>query len=477
MVFSSIPFLFYFLPCVLLCYFLVPAKGRNVLLLAASLLFYTWGEPIYVLLMIVSILIGYGSGLLLEASLTKPWRILKPKLVLGTAITLFVGIFVFFKYTSFLIDNFNAVTGLSVKFLQIALPIGISFYTFQIVSYLIDVYRGEAKAQRNFISLALYVSMFPQLIAGPIVRYKSIDGELKERRISATEVEAGIYRFVIGLAKKVLIANQLGALCETFRGTTEPSVLFYWLYAIAFCLHIYFDFSGYSDMAIGLGKIMGFHFPENFDYPYISTSITEFWRRWHMSLGTWFRDYLYIPLGGNRVSKLKWYRNILLVWMFTGFWHGASWNFVLWGLGFGVLLVIEKKWLFKLLEWDKYKIFSRLYVSIILIFSFVLFNAADLKEAYTDFKCLLGFGGIPFLSPEALYYLRSFAVMIPVAAVGATPFMAALVKKVNRAVSEKSGTVNFLWQGVKVVGTLALFVLSVAYLVDGSFNPFLYFRF
>ncbi|MBP3604579.1 MAG: MBOAT family protein [Lachnospiraceae bacterium] len=460
MVFSSIPFLYYFLPCVLLAYFLMPAKGRNGVLLVASLAFYAWGEPVYILLMLFSILVGYVSGILLEQSMERKWKAITPKAVLSGSIVIFTGLFIYFKYTDFFIRSFNAVTGTEIPLLHIVLPIGISFYTFQIISYLVDIYRRETKAQRNIISLATYIAMFPQLIAGPIVRYTDISGQLENRKSTVAMLESGICRFIIGLSKKVLLANELGALCEIFRASGDKSVLYYWMYAAAFTLHIYFDFSGYSDMAIGLGRILGFSFPENFNYPYISGSITEFWRRWHMSLGTWFRDYLYIPLGGNRVSQVKWIRNIFIVWMFTGLWHGASWNFVLWGLFFGVILMIEKRWLLKIL--DKTKVIKHLYVIFLLLISFIIFNASNMKEAWLDIRCMFGMGGIPVVSGEALYYLKSYGVTFLVSMIGCLP----VAKKFAGR-----------WQILKIAGVLLLLILSTAYLVDGSFNPFLYFRF
>jgi len=464
MVFSSIPFLYYFLPITLLLYFLVPAKAKNAVLFFASLVFYAWGEPGYVFLMLFSILLGYISGLFMEKSMEKQSRFFTPKKILTGTLILFVGIFVFFKYTNFFIKNVNAFAGTDISLLKLALPIGISFYTFQMISYLVDVYRKEVPAQKNFISLGAYITMFPQLIAGPIVRYESVAAQLKERSYGWEKIESGITRFIVGLAKKVLIANELGALCDIFRASGEKSLLFYWMYAFAFALHIYFDFSGYSDMAIGLGKILGFTFPENFNYPYISKSITEFWRRWHMSLGSWFRDYVYIPLGGNRVSTLKWVRNILVVWMLTGFWHGAEWNFLLWGLYFGVLLLIEKKWLNARFEklGKGFGWLRHIYVIILLVFSFVLFNAASLPQAYEDFKCLLGLGGLPITSAETLYYLRSYGMTLLVAIIGATPVVKMMAGK------------NNVLKSIVLIGFL---LLSTAYLVDGSFNPFLYFRF
>lgn len=464
MLFSSIPFLFYFLPCVLILYFISPKQLKNTVLLISSLVFYAWDRPKFALLMIAAIVSGYIFGLLIEKFRGKPMS--KVFLVLSVGSSLAVlGVF---KYTDFFISTFNSVSGLSVPLTGIALPVGISFYTFQILSYTVDVYRGDVAAQKNPINLAAYVAMFPQLIAGPIVRYSDIEKQLVKREHNFDAAAQGMRRLIIGLAKKILVANALGELCDVFRASDDKSVLFYWLYAIAFTLHIYFDFSGYSDMAIGMGKIFGFDFLENFDYPYISTSVTEFWRRWHMSLGTWFRDYVYIPLGGNRVSKIKWFRNIFVVWFLTGFWHGAAWNFIVWGLYFAVLLVLEKLWLKKYL--DKSKVFSHIYVMLLVIISFVIFNAADMGEAIRYIGGMFGFGGVPAYSAEWVYYLRSYAVVIVLAIIGATP----LPKKIAAKFSEKS---EKLFNVVEPVVLVGLLIVMTAYLVDGSFNPFLYFRF
>ena len=438
MLFSSIPFLYYFLPLVLAVYFLTPARFRNAVLLLASLIFYAWGEPKYVLLMLASILSGYGFLL-------------------------------YFKYADFFLENFNAATGLGVPLLRIALPIGISFYTFQIISYTVDVYRGEP-AQKNLIHLAAYVAMFPQLIAGPIVRYSDIAQQLEHRSHSTALAAEGVRRFLIGLGKKILIANQLGELCSVFRASDEKSVLFYWLYAVAFALHIYFDFSGYSDMAIGLGKVFGFHFLENFNYPYISASITEFWRRWHMSLGTWFRDYVYIPLGGNRVGRARQLLNILVVWMLTGFWHGAAWNFVVWGLMFAVLLIMEKLWLLKPLS--KCRPLAHLYVVFFVVISFVIFNAENMGQALSDIGGLFGAGGIPLVSAEAVYCLRSFALVLILAVLGATPLLRNGLVRLSQY-----PTAGKVLNALEPFTLFVLLLVMTGYLVDGSFNPFLYFRF
>ena len=466
MLFSSIPFLYYFLPGVLILYFISPKKLKNTALLLSSLVFYGWGEPKYVVLMIASIIIGYISGLLIEAFNKK--KTAKVVVALSVLINLlFLG---FFKYSDFFIENFNTATGLSVPLLRVALPIGISFYTFQILSYTVDVYRGDVKAQKNFISLAAYITMFPQLIAGPIVRYSHIAKQLEERTHSFENFAKGMRRFVFGLGKKILLANTLGELCDVFKASDDKSVLFYWLYAVAFALHVYFDFSGYSDMAIGLGRIMGFRFMENFNYPYISKSATEFWRRWHISLGSWFRDYVYIPLGGNRVSRLRWFFNIFVIWFLTGMWHGAAWNFIIWGIYFAVVLIIEKLFLLKFL--NKTKVISRVYTLIVVVISFVIFNASDMKEAFSYIGGMFGAGEVPLVSKELVYYLKNFAVVIILGIIGATP----VVKKAVEKTAENKCASRVL----VVVEPLVLVVLMVsitAYLVDGSFNPFLYFRF
>ena len=465
MLFSGIPFLYYFLPVVLLLYFIAPKCLKNTVLLIASLFFYAWGEPKIVLIMIASILAGYISGLLIEAFRCKKTA----KIIMIASVVLQLGCLVYFKYMDFFIGNFNNVFGTEIPLLKIALPVGISFYTFQILSYTVDIYRGE-KAQKNPINLATYIAMFPQLIAGPIVRYKDIAPELPMRRFSSEDVASGIRRFVFGLAKKVLLANQLGELCDIFRMSQEKSVLFYWMYAVAFALHIYFDFSGYSDMAIGLGRIFGFHFIENFNYPFVSGSVTEFWRRWHISLGSWFRDYVYIPLGGNRVPKWRWFMNIFVVWMLTGFWHGAAWNFIVWGLFFAVLLVFEKLCFLKVLE--KHKIFGHFYVVLAVLISFVIFNASDMGGALSDIGGMFGFAKVPFVTAETMYYLRSYAVILILALIGSTPFIKnAVVKLASKLWAQKCLVV------AEPLILLALMLVITAYLVDGSFNPFLYFRF
>lgn len=466
MLFSSIPFLYYFLPIVMLVYFAVPKCVKNGVLLAASLIFYAWGEPKYVVLMIISIVVGYAFGILLGACSAAGIR----KLLLVCSVLIHVGLLGYFKYADFFIENWNGLTDSSVPLLKLALPIGISFYTFQILSYVVDVYRGEVPPQKNIVKLAAYVAMFPQLIAGPIVRYQDIAKELDKRTHSFENFALGSRRFVFGLAKKILIANTLGELCNIFKSSDEKAVLFYWLYAVAFSLHIYFDFSGYSDMAIGLGRIFGFTFPENFNYPFISRSITEFWRRWHMSLGSWFRDYVYIPMGGNRVSRGRWLFNIFVVWLLTGFWHGAAWTFLAWGLFFAVFLIAEKMWLLKALE--KAKGWNHVYVILLVLISFVIFNATDMKEAFSYIGGMFGAGGIPFTSPEFVYYLKSYGLTLLIALTGATPFAKRMVEKFA-----KTETMRNIENLIEPVALVILLLITTAYLVDGSFNPFLYFRF
>lgn len=463
MLFSGIPFLFYFLPCVLLVYFIVPKKGRNAVLLAASLFFYGWGEPKFLLFMVFSIVQGYVFARLIGRGRRK-------KLFLTLSLVLSFALLGYCKYADFFIENFNAVTGLSLPLLKIALPIGISFYTFQIASYEIDVYRGDVAAQHNFIDFAAYVAMFPQLIAGPIVRYRDIAPQLKERTHSLEAAASGASRFAVGLGKKVLVANVLAQLVSAYKASAEQTALYAWLYAGAFTLQIYFDFSGYSDMAIGLGRIFGFTFPENFRYPYIAKSITEFWRRWHMSLGTWFRDYLYIPLGGSRCSRIRHIFNILVVWMATGFWHGAAWNFVFWGLFYAVLLMAEKFFLLPALK--KGRVLPHVYVLLAVTLGFVLFDAASLKDALHQLGTLFGAGTASGLGTEALYMLRSYGVVLALAVLGATPLPAMLWKKVQEAKSLAP-----VLTVAEPLCTFALLALCTAFLVDGSFNPFLYFRF
>ena len=460
MLFSSIPFLFYFLPAVLAVYFLVPSSWRNGVLLLFSLLFYAWGEPRYVILMVFTVLLFYICGLAIEKCSCPTGK----KGFLIASVVISVALLGVFKYADFFIDAVNSATGAGIPFLRLALPIGISFYTFQCLSYTIDVYRGTVKAQKNLISFGAYVALFPQLIAGPIVRYVDVARQLEERQHSYAQAMLGARRFLIGLSKKILLANQFGQLTEIFRSSGEKSVLFYWLYAVAFMLQIYFDFSGYSDMAIGLGRIFGFHFPENFDYPYLSKSISEFWRRWHMTLGGWFRDYVYIPLGGSRVSKGKWLFNILVVWMLTGLWHGAAWNFVLWGLLYAAFLLLEK-WAPGIQKLPN--VLRHGYVLLVVMLGFVLFNAADLAQAASDIGGLFGIGGVPLISAPSVYYLRSYGILLILGIIGATP----LVRNAALKLEKKPIAM------AEPLALILLLLICCAYLVDGSFNPFLYFRF
>ena len=457
MVFSSIPFLYYFLPAVMLVYFLAPGKLKNAVLLLFSLLFYGWSEPRLLALMIITILLFYLCGLAIGKNRRRAF------LVLG--VVLGVGLLAVFKYADFFIGSINAATGLSLPMLRLALPVGISFYTFQCLSYIVDVYRGSVPPQRNLVSFGAYVALFPQLIAGPIVRYAHVARELESRRHSWEDAAQGALRFLVGLGKKVLLADNFALLIRLFRESGEKSVLFYWMYAAAFTLNIYFDFSGYSDMAIGLGRIFGFHFGENFDYPYLSRSVTEFWRRWHMSLGSWFRDYVYIPMGGNRVSKPRWFLNILTVWMLTGLWHGAAWNFVLWGLLFAALLLLEKALpgIQRLPGWLRHG-----YVLLVIAMSFVLFNADSLSQAGSDYGALLGLAGLPAVTKATLYYLRSYAVLFVLGILGATPLPRHIGEQIA---ASKAGTI------LTGVFLAAVLLVCTAYMVDGSFSPFLYFRF
>ena len=466
MLFSSVPFLFYFLPAALILYFLVPGRFKNFILLLASLFFYAWGEPKYVLLMLVSIVQGYLFGLLVEKHRGEK----ASKLFLALSVLVSLGLLSYFKYADFFLSSVNAVTGLSLPLLKLSLPIGISFYTFQVLSYVIDVYRGETAAQKSFIDLAAYVSLFPQLIAGPIVRYSDVAGQLRDRTHSVSAAAEGVRRFTVGFAKKVLLANQFGALASAYKQTQDASVLFVWLYALAFLLQVYFDFSGYSDMAIGLGRILGFRFPENFNYPYISASITEFWRRWHISLGSWFRDYLYIPLGGSRKGKARQLLNILLVWLATGLWHGAAWTFVLWGLWFAVLLLIEKLWLLPLLE--RRRVLAHVYTLFFVTLGFVLFDADSAAQALSRIGAMLGAGGLPLFSAQAVYYLKSYGPLLLFGILCATP----LPKKALSALREKRGAKSVL-DVLEPIALLVPLLIGTAFLVDGSFNPFLYFRF
>ena len=446
-------------------YFVCPRRFRNGVLLAASLVFYAWGEPKFVWFMLLSIAQGYGFGLLAERWKNDPKR---KNLPLAASLCISLGLLGWCKYAGFFAQNLRQLTGWDIPVIRVALPIGISFYTFQIISYVVDVWRGTVPAQKNLMDLAAYIAMFPQLIAGPIVRYADVREQLNTRRTTGQDLAAGLSRFVAGLSKKVLLANTLYALVTQFKAAEQRTVLFCWLYALAYVLHLYFDFSGYSDMAIGLGRIFGFHFPENFQYPYISRSITEFWRRWHISLGTWFRDYVYIPLGGNRVPRARWVLNLAVVWALTGLWHGAAWNFVAWGLLFAVLLLAEKLWLD---EWlHRHPALGHFYVLAAVLASFVLFDADSVAGALDVLAGMAGLAGLPAADALSLYCLRSYAVLLLLAAVGSTPWPQRLWQRL-------AGRAPWLCAVLGPMGLAVLLVLDTAFLVDGSFNPFLYFRF
>ena len=461
MVFSSIAFLFYFLPITLALYYILPKKCRNFVLLIASLIFYAYGEPTYVLIMILSITFSYIYGLLIDKFRKHS------KLFLVLSLFTSIGLLIYFKYTNFIIENINLWLLNKVDFINVVLPIGISFYTFQMLTYIVDLYKGNVKVQKNIFRLGLYITLFPQLIAGPIVRYETVEEQLENRVHSFDKFALGVKKFILGLGKKVLIANLLGELVQVFLQSNDKSVLFYWIYGVAVTLQIYFDFSGYSDMAIGLGKMFGFDFLENFNYPYIATSVTDFWRRWHISLSSFFRDYIYIPLGGNRVSKIKWLRNILVVWLLTGIWHGAAWNFVIWGLYFGVILILEKVLLGKFVE-KLPRILSRIYVLLIVMISFIIFSGESSKQIFENLGGLIGYKDIPLVSQESLYYFKSYLVILIVGIVGSTPLMKNIFSK-----EKITKFVNI----IEPLFLIFILLLSTSYIVDGSFNPFLYFRF
>lgn len=463
MLFTSISFLYYFLPIVIILYFIVPKKFKNFILFLSSIFFYFCGEPIYTFLMIGEIFIAYVGARYLEKH--------RKKSILVSLLAIHIGALGLFKYSDFTINNINQIFGSKIPLLKLALPIGISFYTFQIISYVVDVYRGKVKAQKSFLKLATYVSLFPQLIAGPIVRYETIEKELDSRTSNFENFAYGVRRFVIGLGKKVLIAKMLGELCDVFSTTNEKSILFYWIFAISYSLQIYFDFSAYSDMAIGLGRMFGFHFLENFNYPYISKSITEFWRRWHMSLSSWFRDYVYIPLGGNRKETIILVRNIFIVWALTGIWHGANWTFVIWGLMFGIMLIIEKLFLTKHLE-KMPSILQRIYVLFTVMISFIIFNANSIGEAWNNIIGLFGANGESLINASTVYYLKSYLVVLVIAIIGSTPLLKNIIEKLKTKTNANK-IINLL----EPIAMASILIIVTAYLVDNSYNPFLYFRF
>jgi len=463
-VFSSSEFLFLFLPALLVAYFVLPGRFRNVVLLLGSLFFYAWGEPVYIVLMLVSITINYFLALAIDRAQSRR----RARLILAAAIGVSLAILGYFKYAVLAVDTVNALFGTSFGSPQLALPIGISFYTFQIISYTIDVYRKDVPAQRDWIKVAMYISLFPQLIAGPIVRYKTIAAELLERHHTVQRFAEGAGRFAVGLAKKVIIANNIGLIWKETLQTSEPSVMLGWLGLVAFALQIYFDFSGYSDMAIGLGRILGFTFPENFNYPYVAQSVSEFWRRWHMSLTGWFRDYVYIPLGGNRVRYVRWVGNVLIVWFLTGLWHGAAWNFAVWGLYFAVLMIAEKAFLNRFLAWLP-RFLRHAYLIFAVLIGWVLFEMEGIGKIGDYLATIFGAAGVPVANAEAVYVLRSNAVLFVVAIVACFPLLPWVKSRLASSTAARRVAVPVI--------QATLLVVSYAYLLDSTFNPFLYFRF
>ena len=466
MVFSSTIFLCVYLPLVLLGYYICPKKGRNLFLLIVSLVFYAWGEPKYVFLMIFSILVNYIFGRLMDKNRGRQKRM---KLLLVLSVVIDLGLLSVFKYTDFIITNVNAIFGSSFDLLNIALPIGISFYTFQAMSYPIDVYRNDGRVQQNLIDFGMYITMFPQLIAGPIVRYADVQDQLAERSVTTADFSEGVMRFVVGLGKKVLLANQMGAVwSEIYALGGDVSALMAWTGAIAYTFQIYFDFSGYSDMAIGLGRMFGFKFPENFRYPYQSVSITDFWRRWHITLSTWFKEYLYIPLGGNRCGLARQALNLLIVWSLTGFWHGAGWNFVMWGLYYFVILFIEKLFLLKAL--DKLpKLFRHVYALLLIVIGWVIFASDDVSVLLPYLGSMFGANGA--VGGMDVYTLFTKAVLLIICCVASTELPKRLFLSATGAMNEKAAFT------IKSVMTIALLALSMILLIGDSYNPFLYFRF
>lgn len=469
MLFSSITFLFLFLPIMLAVYYIAPPQWKNLLLLAGSLIFYAWGEPVYIILMILSILLNYFCGMDIE---NKSENEAKAKRSLVFAITVNIVLLVFFKYFGFLVESTNTLFGISIPYRELALPIGISFYTFQEISYIVDVYRGKVKAQQSLVKYALYVSMFPQLVAGPIVCYGDIEKQLTERKISGRKLGQGAMLFIIGLSKKAVLANTLGKIFEEISSTSASNltVLMAWLGCITYAFQIYFDFSGYSDMAIGLGRMFGFEFKKNFDVPYISKSITEFWRRWHISLSSWFREYVYIPLGGNHVTISRNIVNLLIVWMLTGMWHGAAWNFIVWGIYYGVVLVLEKYvWGAIVDRWPS--VLQHIYALVLVLVGWVFFFSPSLGAALRYLFAMVG-GGAGFASKEVFFVILTHWLFYLLAVIGSTTLGSRMLRAILN-VSEN--------HTVRTVITLVVFfgmlVISVAYLIADTYNPFLYFRF
>jgi len=460
MIFSSITFIYFYLPILLIIYYLINKKYKNIILLIFSLIFYFLGEPKYIIFLILSCILNYIFGLLID----KKRKI--SKIILIIALIYNISQLLIFKYTDFFIINLNKFLIKKINLLYLTMPIGISFYTFQTIAYIIDVYKKKHPSAKNIINFMTYVCLFPQLIAGPIVRYETIEKDLQKRTHTYQKFSDGIKRFTIGLSKKVLIANVLGQIIKDLILTDFISA---WLKPILFTLQIYFDFSGYSDMAIGLGLMLGFRFKENFNYPLISSSITDFWRRWHISLSSWFKDYVYIPLGGNRVNKLKWLRNLFIVWFLTGFWHGANWNFIIWGLYFGIILVIEKLFLHKYLE--KTKVLKYIYTTITIIISFLIFNANNITEIFINLKNMFLINKIPLYTKETIYHLKSNLTIILIAIIASTPIIKNIIIKLNKT------KLSLIITILTPIVYLTLLTLSTSFLIDESFNPFLYFRF
>lgn len=469
MVFSSILFITKFLPLVLIFYFIMPRSLRNLTLFIFSMIFYAWGEPIYILLMCFTILVDYIFGRLIDRAIAKENK-KSAKINLVIAVIINLGLLGFFKYANFTIDTVNSITSLGIQTLKIALPIGISFYTFQSLSYVVDVYRGETKVQKSLLDFGTYVVLFPQLIAGPIVRYRTVADEIENRKESREDFKEGITRFIIGLGKKVILANNAGLIWDSVRELTnsEISVASFWLGIIGYTFQIYFDFSAYSDMAIGMGRMFGFHFGENFNYPYMARTITDFWRRWHISLSTWFKEYVYIPLGGNRRGGIIQIRNILVVWFLTGFWHGASWNFVAWGGYYGILLILEKFFLLKILS-SLPRLFSHIYTMFFVIIGWVLFSFDSFSSGYNYILGMFGMGGHKFLNDNFIYLLLNNLSLILILFIGSTDLPKRVFKRLFKS--------DFVRTTIEIIGLTLIFIVSISYLVAATYNPFLYFRF
>lgn len=463
MVFSGITFLYYFLPIMLLVYFICPKKYRNIILLIGSLIFYFYGETKYFLLLVFSSIFNYLIGKKIESSKHK-------KIFLTLGLIVNFGLLFYFKYFDFFIENINALIGTQISLLNIVIPIGISFFTFKNASYLIDIYNGKIKASNSLINYSLYLCTFQTIVQGPIVRYKDVEKELSSRKESFSLFSKGVSRFILGLSKKVLIANVLGELTTSLAGMASKSIISYWLKASTDILRLYIDFSGYSDMAIGLGLMFGFKYLENFDYPFMSKTMTEFWRRWHISLSSWFKDYIYIPLGGSKVSPKRRIINILIVWLLTGLWHGSSWNFILWGLYFGIILIIEKKLFYKFL--NEHKVIGRLITDILVMIGFIFFYQTTMPEITVFFKSMFGFEGLPLLTNETIYYIKNYLIVFTLGVIISTPLIKNIITKLK-----ENKKANKIINVLEVIMYIALLIISTAFIIDESFSPFLYFRF